>query len=86
MDGTKTYKVRERELPVNVKQFIVPTYKDLTKPKFLTHGKTQNATKNCNGMIWERLPKIKYRAKLKLGVFDAVANFNYGEKSINGHF
>ena len=35
------------------------------------------------GMIWERLPKTKYVGfeKLKLGVYDAIANFNYGKKA-----
>ena len=34
-------------------------------------------------MIWERLPKIRYcgLSKLEMGVFDAVANFNYGSKA-----
>ena len=46
------------------------------------HGKTQNANECFNGMIWERLPKTKYVGfeKLKLGVFDDIANFNYGKR------
>ena len=51
-------------------------------PKCL-HGKTQNANESLNGIIWERLPKIRYcgLSKLEVGVFDAVANFNYGSKA-----
>ena len=47
------------------------------------HGKTQNGNEFLNGMIWERLPKTKYVGfeKLKFGVFDAIANFNYGKKA-----
>ena len=47
------------------------------------HGKTQNANECFNGMIWERLPKKQYVGleKLKLGVSDAIANFNYGKKA-----
>ena len=47
------------------------------------HGKTQNANECFNGMIWERLPKKQYvgLGKLKLGVSDAIANFNYGKKA-----
>ena len=43
---------------------------------------TQNANECFNGMIWERLPKTKYVGfeKLKLGVFDAIVNFNYGKR------
>ena len=85
INGTNTYKVRE-ELPVNARQLVYPIYKDLTKPELLRkclHGKTQNANESLNGMIWERLPKIRYCGlpKLEMGVFDAVSNFNYGSKA-----
>ena len=85
INGTNTYKVRE-ELPVNAQQLVYPIYKDLTKPEMLRkclHGKTQNANESLNGMIWERLPKIRYCGlfKLEMGVFYAVANFNYGSKA-----
>ena len=47
------------------------------------HGKTENANKCFNGMIWKRLPKNEYVGleKLKSGVSDAIANFNYGKKA-----
>ena len=85
INGTNTYKVRE-ELPVNARQLVYPIYKDLTKPEMLRkclQGKTQNANESLNGMFWERLPKIRYcgLSKLEMGVFDAVANFNYGSKA-----
>ena len=52
------------------------------------HGKTQNANESLNGRIWERFPKIRYcgLAKLEMGVFDAVANFNYGSKALMDNF
>ena len=84
INGTNTYKVRE-DLPVNARQLVYPI-KYLTKPERLRkclHGKTQNANASLNGMIWERLPKIRYcgLSKLEMGAFDAVANFNYGSKA-----
>ena len=47
------------------------------------HGKTRNANESVNEMIWERLPKIRYcgLSKLEMGVFDAIANFNFGSKA-----
>ena len=85
INGTNTYKVRE-ELSINARQLVYPIYKDLTKPEKLRkclHRKTQNANESLNGMIWERLPKIRDcgPSKLEMGVIDAVANFNYGSKA-----
>ena len=42
-----------------------------------------DANESLNGMIWERLPKIRYcgLSKLEMGVFDSAANFNYGSKA-----
>ena len=47
------------------------------------HGKTQNANESCNGMIWNRIPKATHVGinNLSLGVYDAIAYFNYGMKS-----
>lgn len=44
---------------------------------------TQNKNESFNAMIWERLPKTRYVGliQLKLGVFNAVANFNIGRKA-----
>ena len=47
------------------------------------HGRTQNQNESFNAMIWDRLPKIRFVSLqlLKLGVYDAVANFNVGRKA-----
>ena len=65
---------------------VEPIYADLTKEDELSkclHGKTQNANESFNAMIWKRAPKANYcrLTILKLGVYDAVASFNYGGKA-----
>ena len=46
------------------------------------HDKTQNTNKSFNGIIWEGIPKLHSVGvqKLELGVYDAIAIFNYGRK------
>ena len=46
------------------------------------HGKTQNANESSNGMIWNRVLKATHVGLdvLSVGVYDAISNFNYGEK------
>ena len=44
------------------------------------HGKIQNANESFNGMIWNRIPNVGIN-NLSLGVYDAIAYFNYGMKS-----
>ena len=47
------------------------------------HGLTQNANESFNSTIWERCFKHIYCGLnvLKLAVYDAVANYNYGRKA-----
>ena len=64
----------------------MPFYHALTKPelpKKCLHGKTQNANESFNGMIWNRIPKATHVGinNLSLGVYDAIAYFNYGMKA-----
>ena len=85
INGTEYYKSKGA-LPLEVRNAILPVYRDLTKPEMLKkclHGKTQNANESFNVMIWDRIPKIHYigLAKLELGVYDAIANFNDGSKA-----
>ena len=85
-NGTNIYKPKGA-LPVDVRSAILPIYNDLTKPEMLIkclHGKTQNANECFNGMIWQRIPKIYYVGlqKLQFGVYDAIANFNYGKRHV----
>ena len=85
IDGTTLY-TSKGGLPIDVRQAIMPTYVNLTNPDDLVkclHGKTQNANESFNGMIWERIPKIRYVTleKLEFGVFDAIATFNIGRKA-----
>ena len=65
---------------------MLPIYHALTKPELLKkclHGKTQNANESFNGMIWNRIPKATHVGinNLSLGVYDAIAYFNYGMKA-----
>ena len=73
-------------LPVDVRKAILPIYHDLTKPELLVkclHGKTQNANESFNDMILNRVTKSAHVGLniLSLGVFDAIAHFNYGSKA-----
>ena len=61
-------------------------YVDLCKPEKLSkclHGKTQNCSESFNGMIWNRVPKCTHVGLnvLSVGVYDAIAHYNYGEKA-----
>ena len=85
LDGTNFYKVK-KGLPTNIRKAIMPIYIDLCKPEILSkclHGKTQNANESFNAMVWNRIPKAYHVGlnKLTLGVYDAIAHFNYGEKA-----
>lgn len=46
-------------------------------------GKIQNANKNFNEIIWDRIPKDTFVSltSLQLGVYDAVSDFNIGIKA-----
>ena len=73
-------------LPLDVRKTILPVFVDLCKPEHLSkciHGKTQNANESFNGMIWNRVPKATHVGidVLSLGVYDAIAHFNDGEKA-----
>ena len=64
----------------------MPVYNDLTKSQLLMkcfHGKTQNANEYFNGMIWNRVPKATHVGIhiLSLGVYDAIAHFNFASKA-----
>ena len=85
VDGTNLFKKKDG-LPVEIRKAILPIYNDLTKPELLQkclHGKTQNANESFNGMIWNRIPKATHVGlnNLSLGVYDAIAHFNYGTKA-----
>ena len=65
---------------------LKPIYADLSNEELLSkclHGKMQNHNECFNSTIWERIPKTRYVGieKLKLGVCDAIANFNIGRKA-----
>ena len=84
-DGTDVYK-NKHGLPIDIRKEILPIYHALTKPELLKkclHGKTQNANESFNGMIWNRIPKATHVGinNLSLGVYDAIAHFNYGMKA-----
>ena len=79
-------KIDGKETFVEIRRAIFPVYTGLTKPEMLIkclHGKTQNANESFNGIVWERIPKIHYVAlgKLEFGMYDAIANFNYGKRA-----
>lgn len=85
LEGTTLHKSKGG-LPIDVRQKILPIYVDLCKSEMLQkclHGKTQNANESFNGMIWNRIPKANHVGikVLSLGVYDAIAHFNYGEKA-----
>ena len=65
---------------------VKPIYLGLTKADDLTkclHRLTQNANESFNSMIWERIPKhlICGISLIKLVVYDAAGNFNYGSQA-----
>nr|XP_047137499.1 uncharacterized protein LOC124814004 [Hydra vulgaris] len=74
-------------IPADIIHKIKPIYADLSKDSELVkclHGKTQNCNESFNNLIWYRLPKSNYvgLASLEFGVYDAVANYNIGMKSV----
>ena len=73
-------------MATDVRKAILPIYQDLCKRSNLEkclHGKTQNANESFNGMVWNRVPKATHVGLniLSVGVYDAIAHFNYGEKA-----
>ena len=84
-DKTKTYKPGPG-LPIDIIMQLRPIFFELTSDEMLSkclHGKTQNQNESFNAMIWERIPKSTFVSlkQLKLGVYDAVSNFNMGRKA-----
>lgn len=74
-------------LPMNVTLQVRKVFDDLSNDSLLDkclHGKTQNQNESFNNLIWERLPKTTYvgMTQLALGIYDAVAYFNMGAKTI----
>lgn len=72
-------------LSMDTVKLVRPIYMNLISSKELEkclHGKTQNQNESFNNMIWERVPKNNYVGleKLRLGVYDAVVNFNDGRQ------
>jgi hypothetical protein len=85
VNNTNHYKPKG-SLPLDVRKAILPTYTDLCKEELLKkclHGKTQNANESFNATIWNRIPKATHVGldALSLGVYDAISNFNYGQKA-----
>ena len=85
LDST-SYHEAKGDLPMEVRKAIMPIYTNLCKREMLgkcLHGKTQNANESFNGMIWDRVPKSTHVGLdiLSVGVYDAVAHFNYGKKA-----
>ena len=68
-------------LPDDIFGLVKPIFLRLSSNELLSKcldGKTQNQNESINGMIWNRIPKnvfVKFDV-LKLGVYEAVANFN----------
>ena len=85
LEGTNLY-YDKHSLPIDIRKSILPVYNVLCHPDMLAkclHGKTQNANESFNGMIWNRVPKNVHVGLpvLSLGVYDAIAHFNYGEQA-----
>ena len=73
------------DLPTDARRAILPSYQSFCKFEMLArclHGKTQNASKSFNGMIWNRVPKATHVGLdvLSVGVFDAVTHLHNGKK------
>ena len=84
IDGTDYTKINMVYPSIFVRryyQFIMPSQN--LKLKKCLRGKTQNANESSNGMIWNRIPKATHAGinNLSLGVYDAIAYFNYGRKA-----
>ena len=72
-------------LPLDIVMKLSPIFAELSDERLLEkclYRKTQNQNKSVNSMIWDQIPKTRYVSltQLKLGVYDAVANFNIGKK------
>ena len=72
-------------LPLDIVMKLSPIFAELSDERLLEkclYRKTQNQNKSVNSMIWDHIPKTRYVSltQLKLGVYDAVANFNIGKK------
>lgn len=83
-NSTNLYK-SGKGLSPNVVKLVRPIYIDLMKEEELQkclHGRTQNHNESFNGTVWERIPKNNYvgLSKLRLGVNDAIVNFNDGRQ------
>ena len=81
-----SYCTSKCDLPIDVRKTILPINQSLCKTEMLEkclHGKTQNGTESSNGMIWNREPKVTHVELhvLSVGVYDAIAHFNNGEKA-----
>ena len=82
---TTTYK-HGKGLPRDVTMTLKPVYATLSDEALLRKcldGKTQNQNESFNGMIWRRVPKTVFVGSdvFKVGVYDAVAHFNIGDKA-----
>lgn len=78
----ETY-THEHSLPYDVLLTIKDVFRDLTDDRLLRkclHGKTQNANKSFNNLVWNRIPKNVFVGvcTLEIGVRDAVLCFNDG--------
>ena len=74
-------------LPLPVRDFIKPVFKDLAKEELLRkclHGKTQNANECLNKLIWDRCSKEVYAESIVIedAAYSAVSYFNDGCNSI----
>ena len=74
-------------LPLPVRDFIRPVFKDLANEELLKkclHGKMQNANECLNKLIWDRCNKETYVAVpvIEDATYSAVAYFNDGASSI----
>ena len=72
-------------LPLDIVMKLSPIFAELSDERLLEkclYRKTQNQNKSANSMIWDQIPKTRYVSltQLKLGVYDAFANFNIGKK------
>jgi len=71
---------------LDVIKHVKPIFASLSSEELLAdclHGRTQNQNESFNGTVWDLLPKSKYSGltQLRFGVYDAVANFNIGQKA-----
>ena len=74
-------------LQLDVIKHVKPIFIDLSQESLLEKcldGKTQNQNESFNNLIWERVPKANFVGfnALETAVYDAVAQFNCGRKSV----